>query len=72
MLRSRPLGIGGKNPRTLAGLGRRALIVSEKNQLGTKHECEKCGGKYYDFGKPDKPCPLCGATPGADDAPEEE
>ena len=44
----------------------------EKTELGTKHECESCGGKYYDFGKPDKPCPLCGANPGAEDDQEEE
>lgn len=46
--------------------------MGEKIELGTKHECDSCGAKYYDFGKADKPCPVCGAVPGADDGEEEE
>ena len=40
--------------------GRGIRIVAKKIELGTKHECESCGGKFYDLGVPDKPCPLCG------------
>ena len=36
--------------------------------LGEKHECPKCGGKYYDLGKADATCPRCGP----DEEAEEE
>lgn len=29
--------------------------------LGTKHECFKCGTKFYDMKKPAPVCPKCGA-----------
>jgi rubrerythrin len=51
-------------------LRRRVVNVGEKIELGTKHECDSCGAKYYDFGKADKPCPACGAVPGAEDEEE--
>jgi hypothetical protein len=53
-------------------LRRRVVTVGEKIELGTKHECDSCGAKYYDFGNADRPCPVCGAVPGADDEEEEE
>ena len=44
-------------------------------ELGTKYECEECGTKFYDLGKPDAVCPSCGWSPTgekADDSDEEE
>ncbi|MEM7354767.1 MAG: FYDLN acid domain-containing protein [Acidobacteriota bacterium] len=32
-------------------------------KLGTKHECESCGTKFYDFGKAEQVCPQCGKDP---------
>ena len=29
-------------------------------ELGQKHECPKCGVKFYDLGKADPVCPKCG------------
>jgi hypothetical protein len=29
-------------------------------QLGEKHECDDCGIKVYDFGRPQALCPRCG------------
>jgi hypothetical protein len=31
-------------------------------ELGTKHECFRCGARFYDLGKPDPICPKCGAN----------
>jgi hypothetical protein len=45
--------------------------VAGRIELGKKHECESCGTKYYDFGKPDPACPKCGAPSGGM-PPEEE
>jgi hypothetical protein len=45
--------------------------VAGRIELGKKHECESCGTKYYDFGKPDPACPKCGAPSGGM-APEKE
>lgn len=33
----------------------------ENNGLGKKFTCYSCGTKFYDFGKPEKVCPKCGA-----------
>lgn len=44
-------------------------------ELGTKYECEECGTKFYDLGKPDPVCPKCGTNPNAEkgeDSEEEE
>jgi len=30
--------------------------------LGTKHNCFKCGAKFYDLKKPQAICPKCGAN----------
>ena len=30
--------------------------------LGKKHTCLNCGGKFYDFAKPEALCPKCGAN----------
>jgi hypothetical protein len=45
-------------------------IVAKKIELGTKHECESCGIKYYDLGTPNKPCPACGVDAEAEEAEE--
>lgn len=37
-------------------------------ELGQKHECAKCGAKYYDLGKADAECPKCGVD---EDAPDD-
>jgi hypothetical protein len=29
-------------------------------QLGEKHECDDCGIKVYDLGRPEAVCPRCG------------
>ncbi len=44
--------------------------MGKKIELGTKHECESCGAKYYDLGTPDKPCPVCGVDAEAEKAEE--
>jgi len=31
--------------------------------LGTKHTCEECGTKFYDFGNSEAHCPKCGWRP---------
>lgn len=31
--------------------------------LGNKHNCWKCGTKFYDLKKPSPACPKCGADP---------
>ena len=31
-------------------------------ELGKKHTCFQCGGKFYDLGKPEAVCPKCGAN----------
>ena len=47
-------------------------------ELGTKHECEECGAKFYDLGKSEVRCPKCewspdgGAKKAADSKDEEE
>jgi len=46
--------------------------VGKKIELGTKHECESCGAKYYDLGTPDKPCPVCGVDAEAEKAEEKD
>ena len=30
-------------------------------ELGQKHDCFKCGTKFYDMKKPEPICPKCGA-----------
>ena len=45
-------------------------MVSERPNLGTKHECEHCGVKYYDLGQTEPACPQCGTPLGASE-PEE-
>ena len=42
--------------------------MAKKIELGTKHECESCGAKYYDFGVANKPCPACGIDAEAEKA----
>lgn len=37
-------------------------VNPDKNELGTKRICAKCGTKFYDFGKSDAACPSCKAT----------
>ena len=42
--------------------------------LGTKHECESCGTKFYDLGQDQPICPKCGLNQLAEEeevAPEE-
>lgn len=36
--------------------------MTTKVELGTKHECQSCGTKYYDLEKKDAPCPKCGRS----------
>ena len=36
-----------------------------KKKLGSKHACEGCGIKFYDFGRSPATCPKCGWTPGS-------
>ncbi len=36
-------------------------------ELGQKHECPKCGAKFYDLGKADATCPKCGIEEDAAD-----
>ncbi len=31
-------------------------------ELGTKHECLNCGGKFYDLGRSEIICPKCGTN----------
>ncbi len=31
-------------------------------ELGDKHECLNCGGKFYDLGRAEIVCPKCGAN----------
>lgn len=38
-------------------------------ELGQKHECPKCGVKFYDLGKADATCPKCGVE---EDAPDDK
>ena len=45
--------------------------MAKKIDLGTKHECESCGVKYYDLGVADKPCPACGIDAEAEKAAQE-
>lgn len=40
--------------------------------LGTKYECEECGTKFYDLGRPETCCPKCGKNPLGEDAPDAE
>ncbi len=35
--------------------------------LGQKHECPKCGAKFYDLGKSDATCPRCGIDEDAEE-----
>ncbi len=44
----------------------------KKIELGTKHECESCGAKYYDLGVSGKPCPACGVDAEAEKAKEKD
>lgn len=37
-------------------------------ELGTKHECEECGTKYYDLGNSEAICPNCEPSNDASDA----
>ena len=39
--------------------------------LGNKHECEKCGTKFYDLGGSKIVCPKCNWNPDEPDAPPE-
>lgn len=45
-------------------------MAPDKPNLGTKHECEHCGIKYYDLGNAEPVCPQCGTPLGAEE-PEE-
>lgn len=56
----------------VAGDGRGYGIVAKKIELGTKHECEGCGAKYYDLGVPGKLCPVCGVDVEAEKAAEKK
>lgn len=38
-------------------------------ELGQKHECPKCGVKFYDLGKAEAICPKCGVE---EDAPDDK
>lgn len=38
-------------------------------ELGQKHECPKCGVKFYDLGKAEPICPKCGVE---EEAPEDK
>ncbi len=40
--------------------------------LGKKHECETCGMKFYDLGKPEPVCPKCGVIEQAEVTKEDE
>ncbi len=31
-----------------------------KPELGLKHECDECGARFYDLGRPEAACPKCG------------
>ena len=46
-----------------------------EKKLGSKHECNACGAKFYDFGKTEAICPKCGTNqhqPKGDANSEEE
>ncbi|MDP8255415.1 MAG: FYDLN acid domain-containing protein [Candidatus Alcyoniella australis] len=40
-------------------------------EYGERHECYKCGCKFYDLGRPDKVCPKCVADQVEAPSPEE-
>jgi uncharacterized protein (TIGR02300 family) len=33
-----------------------------KPELGLKHECDECGARFYDLGRPEAACPKCGTV----------
>ena len=33
-----------------------------KPELGQKHECDDCGARFYDLGRPEASCPKCGTV----------
>ena len=39
-------------------------------KLGTKHECQSCGTKFYDLGRPKQICPQCGTDQKAQEEEE--
>ncbi len=38
------------------------IIVMTTVQRGTKRNCPSCKGKYYDLGKQEPVCPMCGTV----------
>lgn len=75
MLPSRPPGAGARESvgsSRVAGTAEGYCIVVKKIELGTKHECESCGAKYYDLGVSGKPCPACGVDAEAEKAKEKD
>ena len=43
-------------------LERRELIAVAKAELGTKHQCQNCGAKFFDLNKDPIVCPKCGTV----------
>ena len=40
----------------------RELIAVAKAELGTKHQCQNCGAKFFDLNKDPIVCPKCGTV----------
>jgi len=49
-------------PRPNSVLNHREQIALAKPELGSKHQCQNCGAKFFDLNKDPIVCPKCGTV----------